>query len=276
MLQLFPIYKKRILLNIGIWIGFLAILILMFPAVPPVLAIIAAILGALAVLAIQYLHATGAHNGLLNVLYNELDVARFLQHYEPLLNVPVSNKQLYLMIRLHLSNAYCAQGRFEDAIALLSSIQIQEDKPEKMLLSRFTVASNLCYCAEQMNDLPAAKEHLKKLLAIKEQLEDMQKSKPEKKRMKFSTALNEQCLKFLETGKADVEFLKTQVQSSNTQQLHRIITSLWIARAYLANNNRREAEKLLERIVELAPALYPGKCARELLDQMPARTEKKS
>lgn len=269
MLQLFPIFKKRILLNVGLWLFFLVAFMWMFPNVQQVLVVIAGVIGTLVVLAMQYMHATGMHNGLLGILYNEMDVERFLREYEPLLNVPVRNKQLYLMIRLHLSNAYCAVGRFEDAISLLTSTEIKQDKPEKMLLSRFAIASNLCYCAEQMNDLPAAQKHLDDLLSIKAQLEEMQKSKPEKQRMAFSTALNEQCMKFLKTGKADVEFLKTQVQNNNTQQLHRITTSLWIARAYLAENNRREAEKLLKRIVELAPALYPGKCAQELLDQLP-------
>ena len=124
-----------------------------------------------------------------------------------------------------------------------------------------------------MNDLPAAKAYLSRLLTIKKQLEEMQKSKPEKKRMVFSSALNEQCVRFLETGKADVEFLKSHVQANNTQQLHKVTTSLWIARAYLAENNRREAEKLLRRIAELAPHLHPGRCAKELLDQLPEKNE---
>ena len=271
MLQLFPIYKKRIFLYTGIWVFFMAAVMWVFPYVSPAVLVLGAIIGTLVIMVMQYLHATGMHNGLLGVLYNELDVERFVRQYEPLLSVPVKNNQLYLMVRLHLSNAYCAQGRFEDAIALLTATQIRKDSEEKMLLSRFAIASNLCYCAEQMNDLPEAEKRLADLLAIKAQLEEMQKSKPEKKRMSFSTALNEQCMKFLKTGKADVEFLRTQVQENNVQQLHRITTSLWIARAYLAENNRREAEKLLKRIVELAPNLYPGRCARELLDQFPAK-----
>lgn len=269
MLQLFPVYKKRILLYTGIWIGFMAIFMWLFPYVSPVVVAIAAVVGTLVIMCMQAMHATGMHNGLLNILYNELDVPRFLSHYEPLLSIPVKNNQLYLMIRLHLSNAYVAQGRFEDAISLLESTEIKQDTEEKMLLTRFAIVSNLCYCAEQMNDLPLAEKHLDDLLAIKAKLEGMQTSKPEKKRMVFSTGLNEQCMKLLKTGKADIEFLKTQVQANNSQQLHRITTSLWIARAYLAENNRREAEKLLKRIVELAPELYPGKMAQELLDQLP-------
>ncbi|MBR6569652.1 MAG: hypothetical protein IKK75_04285 [Clostridia bacterium] len=269
MLQLFPVYKKRMLLNVGIWIGFLAVSIILFPNVPPAVVLLAGVAGTLVFMFLQYMHAVGMHNGLLNVLYNEMDVDRFLRQYEPLVNVPVKNNQLYLMVRLHLSNAYCAQGRFEDAISLLRATEVKQDKPEKMELTRFAIASNLCYCAEQMHDLDAAQKHLDDLLVHKSKLEELQRSKPEKKRMTISTALNEQCMKFLKTGKADIEFLKSQVQANNNQQLHRITTSLWIARAYLAENNRREAEKLLKRIVELAPSLYPGKAARELLDQLP-------
>lgn len=62
-----------------------------------------------------------------------------------------------------------------------------------------------------------------------------------------------------------MQALKTQVQSNNTQQLHRITTSLWIARAYLAEQNRREAENILQQIVKLAPDLYPGKEAARML-----------
>ncbi|MBR2942054.1 MAG: hypothetical protein IKB82_01520 [Clostridia bacterium] len=269
MLQLFPIFKKRMLLNVGIWIGFLAASILLFPTIPPFAVLLAGVVGTLVVIFMQYMHAVGTHNGLLNVLYNELNAEGFVERYTPLLNVQVKNNQLYLMLRLHLSNAYCAQGRFDEAFSLLNATEIKPDTQEKMQFARFAITSNLCYCALQMNDLDAAQKHLDQLLALRAELEEMQKSKPEKKRMTFSTALNEACMKFLKTGKADIEYLKTQVQGNNTQQLHRITTSLWIARAYLAENNRREAEKLLKRIAELAPNLYPGVCARELLEKLP-------
>ena len=92
-----------------------------------------------------------------------------------------------------------------------------------------------------------------------------------KQRMAFSSELNDQCMALLTTGKADIEKLKTQVQQNNTPQLHRVTTSLWIARAYLAEQNRREAETLLEKIVKLAPDLYPGKEAARLLASLPAK-----
>lgn len=269
MLQLFPIYKKRMLLNVGVWIGFLAVAVILYPQLPLPAVLLVGTVVTLLLIGLQYLHAVGMHNGLLNVLYNELDAERFLARYEPLARVPVKSNRLYLMVRIHLSNAYCALGRFDDAIALLEGTEVKADKPENMLLTRFAVASNLCYCALQMNDLGAAQKHLDNLLAIKQELEALQRSLPERKRMVLSTALNEQCMAFLKTGKADIEFLKTQVQAGNNQQLHRVTTSLWIARAYLADNNRREAEKLLRRIVELAPDLYPGKAAQELLDRLP-------
>ena len=104
------------------------------------------------------------------------------------------------------------------------------------------------------------------------ELEALQTGKPEKKKMVFNTELNEQCLKLMTSGKANIDVLKTLVQN-NSQQLHKITISLWIARAYLAENNRREAEKLLEQIVKLAPELYPGKAAAQLLNALPAKTE---
>ena len=145
---------------------------------------------------------------------------------------------------------------------------------EENLLSRFAVVSNLCYCAEQKNDLDMAKKYMSELLDLKKKLEALQPGKPEKKRMVFSTELNEQCLKFMTTGKADINILKGLVQS-NTQQLHRVTISLWIARTYLAENNRREAEKILDQIIKLAPDLYPGKVAQSLLNGLPAKAEEK-
>jgi len=93
-----------------------------------------------------------------------------------------------------------------------------------------------------------------------------------KKRMVFNTELNEQCYAYLTTGKADIEALKNLVKN-NAQQLHKITISLWVARAELSVNNRREAEKILEQIVKLAPDLYPGKVAAQLLTGLPAKTE---
>lgn len=275
MLQLFPQIKKRMMLVCGGYLALVIILCLLQPnrnwAVFGVLAVI----GLLILLAAQYMNAVNAHNQLLNRLYNQLDVEGFLRDYEPLLNVPVRSPNLYLMVRLHISNAYCAQGRFDDAIRLLSSTEVRQAKPEQMLVTRFALASNLCYCAEQQDDIETAKTYLEQLRSYKKQLDDIQAQKPEKKRMVFNTELNEQCMKFLTTGKADIDVLKTQVQQNNTQQLHRITTSLWIARADLAANNRREAESILNQIIKLSPDLYPGKVAKKLLDELPPKPEEK-
>ena len=42
---------------------------------------------------------------------------------------------------------------------------------------------------------------------------------------------------------------------------------------YLSENNRREGEKLLAQIVKLAPDLYPGKAAAQLLAGLPGSAE---
>ena len=41
---------------------------------------------------------------------------------------------------------------------------------------------------------------------------------------------------------------------------------------YLSENNRREGEKLLAQIVKLAPNLYPGKVAAQLLAGLPGKS----
>lgn len=274
MLTLFPKFKKRLMLFEGLFIVLMVAMYLLKPTTSLVALIVMLIIGGLFIAAAQYINAANAHSRQLNRLYNQLDVDGFLKEYEPHLQQNPKNPNLYMMVRLHLSNAYTAQGRFEDAMKLLSSMPIKEGKkPEQTLMNRFAVASNLCYCAEQMGDLDAAKKYLDDLHDCKKQLEEIQKTKKPKDRMVFSCELNDQCMKLLSTGKCDIQALKTQVQQNNTQQLHRITTSLWIARAYLAEQNRREAENILQQIVKLAPELYPGKEAARILAELPAKAE---
>ena len=271
MLSLFPKFRNRLILILGVYVGCLALWFMLDPGINRIVFLLVGVFGLFVVTLSQYMNAASAHTQQLNRLYNQLDAEGFLRDYEPHLSANVKNQNLYLMIRLHVSNAYAAQGRFDDAIKLLSAIQIKDGKPEKTLIARFAVVSNLCYCAEQKRDVETAKAYLDELRTLKKQLEEIQEKKPVKKRMAFNTELNEQCMKFLQTGKADINTLKTQVQQNNTQQLHRVTTSLWIARAMLAEQNRREAENILKQIVKLAPDLYPGKAAAEILSGLPVK-----
>ena len=248
MLTLFPKFKTRLILFEGLFVALMAALYLLKPTMNPIAMILMLIVGCLFIAAAQYINAANTHSRQLNRLYNQLDVDGFLKEYEPHLQQNPKNPNLYMMVRLHLSNAYA-------------------------LMSRFAVTSNLCYCAEQMGDLDAAKKYLDELHGYKKQLEAIQETKKPKQRMAFSCELNDQCMKLLSTGKCDIQALKTQVQQNNTQQLHRITTSLWIARAYLAEQNRREAENILQQIVKLAPDLYPGREAARLLAELPAKAE---
>lgn len=273
MIQLFPKRQKRMLLICACYIALLGVYLALNPAANALPIVLIASVGLIIVIFSQYLTAYNMHSQLLSRLYDQLNVDGFLRDYEPMLKIPVKNPNIALSVRLHTSNAYCAQGRFDDAIALLTAFTLQPGKnEEENLLSRFAVVSNLCYCAEQKNDLDMAKKYMSELLDLKKKLEALQPGKPEKKRMVFSTELNEQCLKFMETGKADIEVLRSLVKS-NQQQLHKIILSLWVARAELAANNRREGEKILEQIIKLAPDLYPGKVAKQLLTGLPSKTE---
>ena len=273
MIHLFPKRKKRMYLICAIYVALVGVYVALNGAANILPALIIALIGLIIVIFSQCLTAFNMHGQLLSRLYDQLNVEGFLRDYEPMLKIPVKNQNIALSVRLHTSNAYCAQGRFDDAIAVLSSANVQPGKnEEETLLTRFAIISNLCSCAEQKNDIETAKKYMNELLALKKKLEALQESKPMKKRMVFSTELNEQCYKYLTTGKADIEALKNLVKN-NSQQLHKITISLWIARAELSANNRREAEKLLEQIVKLAPDLYPGKVAAQLLTGLPARAE---
>ena len=271
MIDLFPKQKRRMLIVLGIYLG-LAALLLIIGSGNAIVTAVLAVFGLIIVLAAELTGAANAHSQLLNRLYNQLDVEGFLREYEPKLQLKLKNNNMALMVRLHISNAYCAQGRFDDAMALLSSFEIKESKNhEETLLARFAVISNLCYCAEQKSDVETAQKYLSELLNLRRQLEKLQENKPQKNKMAFSTELNEQCMQYLKTGKADVEKLKAITRQNQSQQLQRITSSLWVARADLAENNRREAQSILEQIVKLAPNLYPGKVAAEMLAALPAK-----
>lgn len=271
MIDLFPKQKRRMLIVLGIYLG-LAALLLIIGSGNAIVTAVLAVFGLIIVLAAELTGAANAHSQLLNRLYNQLDVEGFLREYEPKLQLKLKNNNMALMVRLHISNAYCAQGRFDDAMALLSSFEIKESKNhEETLLARFAVISNLCYCAEQKSDVETAQKYLGELLDLRRQLEKLQENKPQKNKMVFSTELNEQCMQYLKTGKADVEKLKAITRQNQSQQLQRITSSLWVARADLAENNRREAQSILEQIVKLAPNLYPGKVAAEMLAALPAK-----
>lgn len=276
MIHLFPKFKKRMLIiSIG-YLVLVAFYIALNPGMNPFVPLIIALVGLFVVMFSQYLNASNAHSQILNMLYNNLDVDGFLRTYAPKMDIPVKNRNVRLMTRLHISNAYCAQGRFDEAMDLLSAITIEDTKNrEDDLLSRFAIISNLCYCAEQKGDAETAKKYLDDLLSLKRELESMQTGKPEKKRMIFNTELNELIYQHMTEGKADIEALKN-LTKSNSQKLHRVTISLWIARAYLAVNNRREAEKLLDQIVKVAPDLYPGREAAALLRGLPAKGEEQA
>ena len=149
MLTLFPKFKTRLILFEGLFVALMAALYLLKPTMNPIAMILMLIVGCLFIAAAQYINAANTHSRQLNRLYNQLDVDGFLKEYEPHLQQNPKNPNLYMMVPLHLSNAYAAQGRFDDAMKLLAATEIREGKkPEQALMSRFAVTSNLCYCAE--------------------------------------------------------------------------------------------------------------------------------
>ena len=58
MLQLFPVFKKRMLLHVAMWIAFLAVSIILYPGVPMLVVFLAAIIGTLVLMFIQAVNAT--------------------------------------------------------------------------------------------------------------------------------------------------------------------------------------------------------------------------
>ncbi len=226
------------------------------------------LIGLIFILARFNRYANRKHERLLGRLYNELDVTGFLREYEPFLQKKLRDAELYLLIRLHLSNAYCALGRFDDATKLLESVDVRAKKPEQAAIARFSVLSNLCYSYELQGDIPKSEETLGRLREAQRELEALQESKPENRRMFYSTATNEECLHVLKGEPADIDALKEQARLNQGRVLSSLTALLWVARALLAADRRREAVELFEQIARLAPHLYPGKSAKAALDAL--------
>ena len=271
MIQLFPGIKKRMTVWLVVYMAL--VFLLGFLGQTSMLALVLlSVVGIVVIVISQYSNANKAHEAILGKLYNNMDAEGFIRDYEPLLKAQITHPNLYMMVRLHLSNAYCALGRFDDAIALLSAIPFAPQKKEEAdLIARYTVTSNLCYCALLKKDVHAAQRYMNDTLSYKKRLEAIQETKPPMQRMVFSNVLNEQCLDLLLTGKCDAVVLRDKVQPQNTQMLHRVTTGLWIARALLADNNRREAKELLEKIAKVAGHLYIGQEAKALLSGLPGK-----
>ena len=168
MIHLFPKREKRLLILCACYLALVGVYLALNRAANPIPVLLIAAVGLAIVVISQYLTAFNMHSQLLARLYNQLDAEGFLRDYESKLQLPIKNQNIALSVRLHTSNAYCALGRFDEAIALLSAFTVKPTKnAEDDLLSRFAIVSNLCYCAEQKNDLPAARQYMDELLALK-------------------------------------------------------------------------------------------------------------
>ncbi|MBR1409465.1 MAG: tetratricopeptide repeat protein [Clostridia bacterium] len=274
MFPMLALYPKRlrqfILLSVALTVLIIAILLFNRSANPGVW-IVLGVIGIAGLLVSCSGSAMKEHQAETARLYDGLDAEGFIRDYSVHLGQKMPSQDTALMVRMHLSNAYASLGRFDEAERVLLEMPRKEKKKEESnLFTSFAITSNLCYCAEQKGDTEKAQKYLDELLSLRKRLEELQLSKPQSKRLTFNTELNEQCMRYLKEGKADSEALKELVKGSR-QQLPKITTSLWLARAYLADGNREEAEKLLRRIVELAPALYPGKTAAKLLGELDAK-----
>ena len=181
MIQLFPKFKNRMLLICAFYLVMVGFYITLKPGMNPIIPLLIAVVGVLVIIVSQSLNAANAHAQMLARLYNQLDVDGFLKSYLPFLKLNLKSQSMRLMVRLHISNAYCAQGRFDEAEELLKSITIIPGKKhEDDLLSKFAIISNLCYCAEQKDDLEKAQKYMDDLLALKKELEALQTGKPDK------------------------------------------------------------------------------------------------
>ena len=271
MLALYPkLFRRYVLLSVLLAAGAAAVA-LFVPGVSVGFWILMGALGLFALLVSMSQQAMREHEKELSRLYNDMDAEGFARDYRIHLEQKLWSTDTEVMIRMHLSNAYIALGEFDHARKMLNYVQpAGRKKKETLLFNRFAMESNLCFVEEEEGNAEEARRRYDALMQLRQQLEEIQSAKPENRRAEFSTELTELCLRLLETGKTDAEALKRQVRASS-RRLQKVTVSLWAARACLADGQREEAEKLLRRIVELAPRLHPGREAKKLLESLPQK-----
>ena len=276
MLALYPkLFRRYVLFSILLAFGVVFVL-LYSPGASPMIWIPVGILGLFALLVTMSQKAMQRHSQELRKLYAEMDAEGFVRDYSQHLSQKLWTGDTALMVRMHLSNAYMALGDFDAAERMLDLPEetfVKKGKPspkkeEQALTNRYAAESNLCFCELQRGDAAAARARYDRLRAMQTRLEAMQETKPEAKRMLFSSELNALCLRLLEEGKTDVDALKEQVRGAS-QVLQKVTVSLWVAKALLAEDRRREGEELLQRVANLASAIYPGKEAVRILSGLP-------
>ena len=273
-IKLFPAIRKRLMIMLAMYAAGLGILLIFVPEQTRGMMLILAVFALLAVLFSAGKQAQQENDRRIRMLYNELNCEGFIREYEPLLQKADQTPSLSLMVRMHLSNAYMAMGRFEDAMKILREAPVTGKKEEARLLSRFAAASNISLCYEQQGKVQEAEKAMKELLDLKGQLERIQETKPMQQRMVYNTTLNEECLKLLKEGKCDVEKIKEL--RSGAQMLQRLTLSLWIANAYIADGRIREAREMLENVQKVGGHLYLGKEASRMLLELKGSDEHQS
>ena len=126
MIHLFPKRKNRMYLICACYIALVGVYFALNRGVNPIPVLIIALVGLGIVVLSQYLTAFNMHSQLLSRLYDHLNVEGFLRDYEPMLKLPVKSQNIALSVRLHLSNAYCAQGRFDEAMVRQHGMPAEE------------------------------------------------------------------------------------------------------------------------------------------------------
>ena len=162
MIALYPkIWKRFIIYSVIVLLG-MVIITVVYPAISVGACILLSLVGIFALLLYMSSQAMGLHKAELVRLYNQLDAEGFIKAYSVHLSQKLPSQDTGLMVRMHLSNAYAALGRFDEAMELLQSFKLKEGKKkESFLISQFARMSNLCYCAEQKEDIRSNAGHKK-------------------------------------------------------------------------------------------------------------------
>lgn len=106
-------------------------------------------------------------NGVLSILWDECDPARFIEASLDYIDKSSRKKQLVILAKTNLAVGYFANGQTNKALEVLCAIDIDESKPANLGVNA-SVQYNLCFIRLSKKDIKGAMPHYEKLISYRQ------------------------------------------------------------------------------------------------------------
>lgn len=253
MLRVFTEYRKTAALGLCVTAAMTALFVAMGEGA---FSIFIVILGLWLTWLFLLYKAIRAHQTLLDVLYQEMNVPAFLEAYGKRLASARRGSAFEAAMRAHIGNAHMLLGEYEEALQWFSSTCGRSDV-------RLLMAENRAACLQRMKspELPAAIGAWEQALSA---------VKPAKRRV------GEQSLRMLkircavDEGRAD-EQMQAEVQEgaqASNKRSYRVSMRLLLAKIYLQRGFLQAAQGELEDIARLKADTQEIREARQMLEKL--------